>query len=133
MIRDELQSLVDEQAEEDGLWAVYPVGMQRISEAYLQQELRRLHNAIEVRPAAPVDVEKVVREWGKQIGHFFHDYEIGLLLAALSPGNMCEGCKRALRRPGPADIPDPNGMYCQHCTAGRVNHYTPAEGEVQGE
>ena len=44
---DELQKLVDEQAEDEMLWFV----TQNITEAYLQQELRRLHAAIENRPA----------------------------------------------------------------------------------
>lgn len=38
-----LQGLVDKQAEDDGLWFV----AQTAPEAYLQQELRRLHAAIE--------------------------------------------------------------------------------------
>jgi hypothetical protein len=36
-------ALVDEQAEDDGLWFM----AQTAPEAYLQQELRRLHAAIE--------------------------------------------------------------------------------------
>ena len=44
---DELQKLVDEQAEDEMLWFV----TENITEAYLQQELRRLHAAIENRPA----------------------------------------------------------------------------------
>jgi hypothetical protein len=39
-----LQSIVDEQAEDPGLWLV---DMDNIVVAYLQQELRRLHRAIE--------------------------------------------------------------------------------------
>ena len=42
-----LRALVDEQAEDEALWAIYPDGHQPISEAYLQQELRRLHALIE--------------------------------------------------------------------------------------
>ncbi len=44
----EAKLIVDEQAEDEALWAV-PVfkGTQSITEAYLQQELRRLHAAIE--------------------------------------------------------------------------------------
>jgi hypothetical protein len=43
-----IQSLVNEQAEDEGLWAVpIPPQLQPISEAYLQQELRRLHAEIE--------------------------------------------------------------------------------------
>jgi len=38
-----VRRLVDEQAGDDGLWFV----AQTASEAYLQQELRRLHAAIE--------------------------------------------------------------------------------------
>lgn len=48
----ELRTLVDEQAEDDGLWPIYPRGEQRITEAYLQQELRRLHAAVESRTDA---------------------------------------------------------------------------------
>ena len=40
---DEAQSLVDEQAEDEGLW----FQAQTAPEAYLQQELRRLHAVIE--------------------------------------------------------------------------------------
>jgi len=42
-----IRALVDEQAENEGLWAIYPFGQQPIAEAYLQQELRRLHALIE--------------------------------------------------------------------------------------
>ena len=42
-----IRALVDEQAEDEGLWAIYPNGQQPIMEAYLQQELRRLHALIE--------------------------------------------------------------------------------------
>lgn len=45
MIKDELQKLVDEQAEDYALWFLNVP----IAEAYLQQELRRLHKAIEDR------------------------------------------------------------------------------------
>lgn len=38
-----LRALVDEQAEDDGLWFV----ARTAPEAYLQQELRRLHRLIE--------------------------------------------------------------------------------------
>ena len=45
------RSLVDEQAEDEGLWSVPLVdGTQSIVEAYLQQELRRLHAIIEAFP-----------------------------------------------------------------------------------
>lgn len=43
----EIQSLVDEQAEDEALWSVPAQGTQPIGEAYLQQELRRLHALIE--------------------------------------------------------------------------------------
>jgi hypothetical protein len=39
----ELRELVDRQAEDDGLWFI----AQTAPEAYLQQELRKLHAAIE--------------------------------------------------------------------------------------
>lgn len=35
------------------VWALYPMGVQPITEAYLQQELRRLHYAVEQALAAP--------------------------------------------------------------------------------
>ena len=41
--RDAIQQVVDEQAEDEGLWFV----AQTAAEAYLQQELRRLHAAVE--------------------------------------------------------------------------------------
>jgi hypothetical protein len=45
-----IRALVDEQAEDPGLWSV-PVGRQQyISEAHLQQELRKLHALIEEEP-----------------------------------------------------------------------------------
>ena len=40
------RSLVDEQAEDEGLWS----GSESIVEAYLQQELRRLHAIVEAFP-----------------------------------------------------------------------------------
>jgi hypothetical protein len=43
----ELAELVDEQAEDDALWALNLDGTLPISEAYLQQELRRLHAKVE--------------------------------------------------------------------------------------
>lgn len=43
MTLKELQAIVDEQATDEGLWFI----AQSASEAYLQQELRRLHVAIE--------------------------------------------------------------------------------------
>ncbi len=45
MIQDALQKIVDEQAEDRGLWFV----AQSAPEAYIQQELRKLHKAIEDR------------------------------------------------------------------------------------
>lgn len=41
-----IKETVDRQAEDEGLWSV-PFGLQPITEAYLQQELRRLHTVIE--------------------------------------------------------------------------------------
>lgn len=43
MNMDDLKRLVNEQAEDEGLWC----NAQNVVEAYLQQELRRLHAAIE--------------------------------------------------------------------------------------
>lgn len=40
---NELRAVVNEQAEEEGLW----LHTERIEEAFLQQELRRLHAAVE--------------------------------------------------------------------------------------
>ena len=45
MMRDELQALVEEQAEDEGLW----FRVNTAPEAYLQQELRKLHAVIEAR------------------------------------------------------------------------------------
>ncbi len=47
--RAEALRIVNEQAEDDGLW----FEAQTASEAYLQQELRRLHAAVERASAAP--------------------------------------------------------------------------------
>ena len=49
-----LQALVNEQAEDVGLWSL-PVGrLQFIAEAHLQQELRKLHKLIEeVKKTSP--------------------------------------------------------------------------------
>jgi hypothetical protein len=43
-----LREIVDAQAADAGLWAVYIDKLQPISEAHLQQELRRLHAAVEL-------------------------------------------------------------------------------------
>lgn len=51
-----LRALVVEQAEDEGLWAVHLLGTQPITEAYLQQELRKLHDAVE--KAVPARSEK---------------------------------------------------------------------------
>lgn len=42
-----IRAVVDQQAEDASLWAVYPMGTQPVAEAYLQQELRKLHAVIE--------------------------------------------------------------------------------------
>lgn len=44
---EKIRAVVDQQAEDAALWAVYPRGTQPIAEAYLQQELRKLHAVIE--------------------------------------------------------------------------------------
>lgn len=44
---DEMRRLVNEQAEDEGLW----FAAETAAEAYLQQELRRLHAAVEARAA----------------------------------------------------------------------------------
>lgn len=43
----ELRDLVNEQAEDESLWGVTIDKLQPITEAYLQQELRRLHTTVE--------------------------------------------------------------------------------------
>lgn len=55
--RDELLELVDRQAEDEGLWFV----AETAPEAYLQQELRRLHAAVEGLPTE-ADVLRRARE-----------------------------------------------------------------------
>ena len=45
--RDTIMEVVNEQADDDGLWSVPLEGLQPIAEAYMQQELRRLHAVIE--------------------------------------------------------------------------------------
>jgi len=45
MIKDKLQELVDEQAEDEGLWFI----AKYITESMLQQALRKLHKEIEDR------------------------------------------------------------------------------------
>lgn len=42
-----VQAIVDEQARDEALWSVPAEGTQPIAEAYLQQELRKLHATIE--------------------------------------------------------------------------------------
>jgi hypothetical protein len=51
-----LQALVDEQAEDEGLWFIAATA----PEAYLQQELRRLHATIEGRGGIP---EPIWQAW----------------------------------------------------------------------
>ena len=60
-----LKQLVDEQAEDEGLWFV----TQSVSETYLQQELRKLHASIECILDNQI-VEEAVRLW-KAGGIFF--------------------------------------------------------------
>lgn len=50
-----LRKIVDAQAEDEALWAIYPFGEQPIVEAYLQQELRALHAAVETALASVED------------------------------------------------------------------------------
>jgi small-conductance mechanosensitive channel len=52
---DACRRLVNEQAENEGLWFVATTA----PEAYLQQELRKLHAAIESDPSAPSEGEKL--------------------------------------------------------------------------
>lgn len=69
-----IRTLVDQQAEDEGLWSVPAFGTQPISEAYLQQELRRLHAAVEQHPGEVDDtavtrterlIEAAPAEWRK--------------------------------------------------------------------
>ncbi len=50
---DRLQRIVNEQAEDDGLWFV----AETAPEAYLQEQLRRLHAAIEARDDAAMEAD----------------------------------------------------------------------------
>ena len=45
------RALVDEQADDEALWALNLDGSLPITEAYLQQELQRLHAAVALIPA----------------------------------------------------------------------------------
>ncbi len=54
-LADAIQALVNEQAEDEGLWFI----AETAAEAYLQQELRRLHALIE---RAPGDPEPIANE-----------------------------------------------------------------------
>ena len=49
------QELVNQQAEDEGLWFI----AETAPEAYLQQELRRLHAVVEVEDRAPLDVARL--------------------------------------------------------------------------
>lgn len=49
----DIQRLVDLQAEDEGLW----VQPERVSEAYLQQHLRMLHEVIEGKTSAEIAAE----------------------------------------------------------------------------
>lgn len=73
---DELQALVNEQAEDEALWSVPAIGKQSIGEAYLQQELRRLHAAIEKRtiptPSQPQEVDLKLNDGTGQLGKVEH-------------------------------------------------------------
>ena len=51
---ERLRAIVDQQADDDALWALGLDGRLPISEAYLQQELRRLHWAVEAIPLGSV-------------------------------------------------------------------------------
>lgn len=57
---DAVRALVDEQAEDEGLWFIATT----MPEAYLQQELRRLHALIEAAVPAPTPdaLAEAVRE-----------------------------------------------------------------------
>lgn len=72
------KDVVNEQAEDGALWAVYAMGEQPIGEAMLQAALRRLHAAIEGEP------------WKGQTGKYLeecaHEY------AACGLGSVCNKC-----------------------------------------
>lgn len=56
-----IKKLVAEQAEDDGLW----FRAETAAEAYLQQELRKLHEAIEGKPAALCALEAIHKAFGR--------------------------------------------------------------------
>ncbi len=58
--------IVDEQAKDEGLW----FNARTAPEAYLQQELRRLHAAVEAEAAAPSEASTSLEE---ALQHMFHD------------------------------------------------------------
>ena len=62
----EAQALVREQAEDEALWAVAPLGEQPVAEAYLQQELRRLHEAVERIVVDEDDLHVPATAWYKR-------------------------------------------------------------------
>lgn len=56
-----IKKLVAEQAEDDGLW----FRAETAAEAYLQQELRKLHETIEGKPAAQCALEAIHKAFGR--------------------------------------------------------------------
>jgi hypothetical protein len=67
----ELRALVDRQAEDEGLWFLNP---KTAPEAYLQQELRKLHAAIEETEDGWVPVERELPMERQLVLGFFQNY-----------------------------------------------------------
>lgn len=59
---DDIQRVVDKQAEDEALWSVPLDRLQPISEAYLQQELRGLHAVIEYHTKPAINQDARTRE-----------------------------------------------------------------------
>lgn len=97
----ELQALVDEQAEDDGLW----FDATTAPEAYLQQELRRLHAAVEAAVAA-ADITSIEVP-AKDPDRWIHD--LGLKFKVAYGDALSQFAKRKLQ---PADAPV---AYCKIC------------------
>lgn len=82
---DAMRALVDEQAEDEGLWFI----AQTAPEAYLQQELRRLHAAVEAAGDIPSeDGRKTPPPAAPRTG------VLGEIIEppAIEPGRICGRC-----------------------------------------
>jgi len=66
--------LVNEQAEDEGLWFI----ARTAPEAYLQQELRRLHAAVEAEARAEIDAHQLAKAIWNRISTLSHaEHELG--------------------------------------------------------